>query len=376
MQPLCRNRLFCKLVNKLTRLSSSCHKKGLLFLDRGIFRKIPLKFDTNVTEMEESMKDEHNFKVIGTTLSAETAFLENEFRESKKAMEAEIKAQIRKAQKKLLELAEEPEKLSTKDRKIKQKRDRWVVGTATFAGACVGAAALAIALLFPPAALLASTYITPLIGSAISTEIMMIALGSAAATAMTAAGYGAGLLQAKFTPYIPKLSAEQITEIKEKAKETVEADVMNKLLCKLRLNRTEGKLSYHAFAEVCEALADISQLKYKIPESALDKLKHSAQQAREHSKVENEQQREREKLELEKKKLEKEEARNELKEKLTLRKIEQDMDIDKLLAAAKIQRGGGDNPLEDILANFLSGGNGSLAQVAKMFSGKNARAAA
>ena len=321
------------------------------------------------------MKDDKT--LIKAALSEGKIYLENEFKESKKAIETEIKAQTLKAQKKLLEMAEDPEKLSVKDQKIKRRRDGFIIGTATFFGACAGAAALAIAVFFPPAALLVSTYTTPLIGAVVSTDIMMIVVGAVAATAVTAAGYGVGMVQAKFTPFIPKLSAEQITEIKDKAKETIEVDMVNKLLCKLRLDRTEGKLDYHTFAEVCEALADVSHLKHKIPETTVEKLRHSAQQARDHSKVEREQQREQEKLELEKTKLANEEGRSEKKENLSIQKMEHDMDIEKLLAAAKIQRGGGDNPLQDILANFLSGSNGgSLSQVAKMFSGKDGRATA
>lgn len=295
------------------------------------------------------MTQDKNTAAITSTLANVKTRLDDTMHEVQSLIDTEVEKQTAKIRDKLLDALEDPEKLSEKDLRDKKKRDNVMVATATVAGALLGAMVF-----FPPVTALIAGYMAASVGMAVTS-----AVGAVLAAVPTAAlGYGIGHAQARLTPYSPTLSREQLRDIQDKAKETVETDAVAKVLCQLRLERTEGKIGYQELAEICEALSDIATLKYKMSESSTQKLKESAQEARTLLKEEEVRLLEKEKLKLEEKKSEKLEAKEQRTEEREDKKMEHEMNIGTLMATAKIQRAPDGNAMNKIVTKLLGGSGG------------------
>ena len=301
------------------------------------------------------MTEAKNRDAIISAVAKAKAYLDKEMGEFENHLEKESTKQITKARNKLLDALEDSETLSPKDAKQKMKRDYWMQAKATAVGALVG---VGVAVLFTPITLAVAAFM----GTSLSMIVTSAIAGTLITAASTAIGYGVGFVNTKLTPYIPKLSREQMSDIKEKAQDTVHTDIIGKLLCQLRLERTEGHINHKEYSEIVDTGSDLALLQYKIPESAVEKLKLSAQEARAIGKDEREESREEDKLKLEKTKTEKEEKRNEKKEDIALQKLEQDMKLDKITTIAKVKKmrdgGGGLQDLAQVFSGLFSGQNG------------------
>ena len=308
------------------------------------------------------MTKEKNISVISAALSAGKTSLEQKMKDKEALIKAEAASLIATEEKKLLEAISDPEKLSPAHAKQKFQQQKKMITGSTLMGGLVGAGAFAVTMMTPSIStaiggLLAGTFL-----ASVPVIVAVAVTGILAAASITAAGYGVGVAKAKLMPFTPTLLTEQQVEIQNKAKEKIETEMISNQLCQLRLERTTGKLNHLEFAEVCEAMYDLAILQHKIPESIAQKLKDSAQEARAIHKEESHEKREEEKLELEKKKEAKQEEREDIKEKMSLRKLRQDMELERLLTAAKIQRSGNEsNPLQDIMQLAMQAFGGARA---------------
>lgn len=299
------------------------------------------------------MKTDKNMSVINAALLVSKAALEQKMKDKDVLIKAEVEAQTAMEQKKLLEAMEDPEKLSPTHAKQRLKQQQHIITGSTIIGGLVGFVALAAIALSAPIAAAIGGFVAGTMLASVPIIALTVTAGVLAGAAIAAAGYGAGVVQAKLTPFTPTLLSEQKTEIGNKAKEKIAVEIIGNQLCELRLARTSGKLNQLEFAEVCEAMYDLAILQHKIPESIAQKLRESAQEARAIHKEEAQEKREEEKLEIDKKKTDKQEAREERKEDIVIEKTKQEMEVGKILALAKLRQSGDGDQMKDVLARML-----------------------
>lgn len=333
------------------------------------------------------MNKEKNIGTIGSTLATAKAALEQKMKDKEAQIKTEVEKQTALEQAKLLEAMEDPEKLSPAHAKQRLKQQQKIITGSTITGGLIGSGAFAVTMMAPSI----STAIGGLLAGTMLAGVPVIAAvavaGLVAATAITAAAYGLGIVQSKLMPLTPTLLTEQKTEIENKAKEKIETEMIGNQLCQLRLERTTGKLNHLEFAEVCEAMYDLAILQHKIPESIAQKLRDSAQEARVIHKEESQEKREEEKLELDKDKVKKEELRNDKKEEreerredLVFEKAKEEIEINKILAVAKLRQSSDADQINDVVTKLFGDGADSnllnMMMLQKVMSSSGARAAA
>lgn len=247
--------------------------------------------------------------------------------------------------------------LSDKDAGRKRKQELWKTLYAAGTSTLLGAGIAGLALLFPPAAIVASgAWALPIAGAAVTAAAGML-------------GFGAGKLCCLLMPFTPALDEERSKELMDTSRLQAQERMVQDAIGRLRLMRSSGRIGYGELADMLEIAYDQAQLTHRLPEELAVRLRDEAKDALSKAKESDERtliaqrlKQEAEQHQEEMTRGKSQEARDGERHRLEMKRGHHEMNLERLMNQAKVDR-----------IRTRTHANDNLAQIARVAAAMHGR---